>query len=127
MGEYANPSALVETDWLEEHLGDAGIRVIEVDEDTTAYEKGHISGAVSWNWSTDLHAPVGRDYVDQDGLSQLLGQTGATADTRSPPRPPRGEVPTTQAILPSGAIGSGRRVRGLPDRSPGERWDPGVP
>jgi thiosulfate/3-mercaptopyruvate sulfurtransferase len=81
MGEYANPSALVETDWLEEHLGDAGIRVIEVDEDTTAYEKGHISGAISWNWNTDLHAPVGRDYIDQEGLSRLLGQAGATRDT----------------------------------------------
>jgi len=81
MGEYANPNALVETDWLEEHLGDAGIRVIEVDEDTTAYEKGHISAAVSWNWNTDLHAAVGRDYIDQQGLSRLLGQAGATADT----------------------------------------------
>ena len=57
---YANPDALVETDWLEEHLEDPGIRVIEVDEDTQAYEKGHIKGAVGWNWSTDLHAEVGR-------------------------------------------------------------------
>jgi thiosulfate/3-mercaptopyruvate sulfurtransferase len=81
MGEYANPSALVETEWLEDHLGDPDIRLIEVDEDTTAYEKGHISGAVSWNWNTDLHATLGRDYIDQDGLSRLLGRAGATADT----------------------------------------------
>ena len=70
MGGYANPETLVETDWLEEHLGDPNLRVIEVDEDTTAYEKGHINGAVGWNWKTDLHAKVGRDYVDQAALTE---------------------------------------------------------
>src|SRR5262245_33491164 len=67
MAEYANPDALVETDWLEANVNDPGIQVIEVDEDTEAYEKGHIEGAVGWNWTTDLHADVGRDYVDQAG------------------------------------------------------------
>ena len=43
------------TDWLEEHLDDPSVRIIEVDEDTTAYDKGHIRGAVGWNWTTDLH------------------------------------------------------------------------
>ncbi len=81
MAEYANPEALVETDWLEEHLHDRAIRVIEVDEDSTAYEKGHIDGAVGWNWTVDLHAPVGRDYVDQGGLSRLLQQAGVGSDT----------------------------------------------
>jgi thiosulfate/3-mercaptopyruvate sulfurtransferase len=81
MGGYARPETLVETDWLEEHLADPGIRVIEVDEDTTAYEKGHIPGALGWNWSTDLHASVGRDFVDQQGLSALLGEVGVGPDT----------------------------------------------
>jgi thiosulfate/3-mercaptopyruvate sulfurtransferase len=81
MADYANPDALVDTAWLAEHLGDPTVRVIEVDEDTTAYEKGHISGAVGWNWFTDLHKPVGRDYVDQDGLSNLLRRAGVGADT----------------------------------------------
>jgi thiosulfate/3-mercaptopyruvate sulfurtransferase len=81
MGKYANPDALVETDWLEQHLGDPKVRVIEVDEDTTAYEKGHIKGALGWNWNTDLHAPVGRDYVDQEGLSRLLQRAGVGSDT----------------------------------------------
>src|SRR6266480_3056346 len=81
MAGYANPDALVETDWLEVHLNDSGIRVIEVDEDTTAYEKGHVPGAIGWNWSTDLHAPVGRDYVDQDGLAALLRRAGVGPDT----------------------------------------------
>src|SRR5262245_25601005 len=81
MTGYANPDALVDTDWLAEHLDDRGIRVIEVDEDTTAYDKGHIEGAVGWNWQTDLHAPVGRDYVDQTGLAELLQQAGVGPDT----------------------------------------------
>ena len=81
MGGYANPETLVETDWLEEHLGDPNLRVIEVDEDTTAYEKGHINGAVGWNWKTDLHAKVGRDYVDQAALTELLRAAGVGDDT----------------------------------------------
>jgi thiosulfate/3-mercaptopyruvate sulfurtransferase len=72
---------LVETDWLEEHVDDQAIRVIEVDEDTEAYEKGHIRGAVGWNWTTDLHTKIGRDYVDQAELSQLLSKAGVGADT----------------------------------------------
>jgi thiosulfate/3-mercaptopyruvate sulfurtransferase len=81
MAGYATPDALVETDWLEEHVKDPGIRVIEVDEDTEAYEKGHIDGAVGWNWTTDLHAKVGRDYVDQAELSELLSAAGVDPDT----------------------------------------------
>ena len=81
MAEYANPDALVETDWLADNLNDPGIRIIEVDEDTSAYEKEHIPGAVGWNWNTDLHAPVGRDYVDQAGLSALLSKAGVGPDT----------------------------------------------
>jgi len=81
MAEYANPNALVETGWLEEHLGDANVRVIEVDEDTTAYEKGHIAGAVGWNWNTDLHAAVGRDYLSRAELGELLSRAGVGPDT----------------------------------------------
>jgi len=81
MAGYANPDALVETDWLEEHVNDPNIRVIEVDEDTEAYEKGHIRGAVGWNWTTDLHTEVGRDYVDQAELSELLSAAGVSSDT----------------------------------------------
>jgi thiosulfate/3-mercaptopyruvate sulfurtransferase len=81
MGEFANPNALVSTDWLEQHIEDPNIRIIEVDEETTAFEKGHIPGALAWNWNTDLHAAVGRDYVDQDGLSKLLQKAGVGPDT----------------------------------------------
>jgi thiosulfate/3-mercaptopyruvate sulfurtransferase len=81
MAEYVHPETLVETDWLEEHRNDPDVRVIEVDEDTTAYKKGHIPGAVGWNWNTDLHAPVGRDYIDQQGLSDLLRGAGVGPGT----------------------------------------------
>ncbi len=81
MSGYANPDALVETEWLERHLEDPDVRVIEVDEDTTAYEKGHIPGAVAWNWTTDLRAPVGRDYLDRRGFSRLLSAAGVRDGT----------------------------------------------
>ncbi len=81
MSDYANPDALVSTDWLEQHLDDPDIRVIEVDEDTTAYEKGHIRGSVGWDWNTDLHASVGRDYKDQDGFAELLAAAGVGSET----------------------------------------------
>src|SRR5436189_1820638 len=81
MAEYTNPGALVDTDWLEEHLSDSNLRIVEVDEDTAAYEKGHIPGAVGWNWTTDLHARVGRDYVDRAGLTDLLRRAGVGEDT----------------------------------------------
>jgi thiosulfate/3-mercaptopyruvate sulfurtransferase len=77
---YANPKALVSTDWLEKHLDDSSVRVIEVDEDTEAYEKGHIRGSVAWNWTTDLHAQVGRDYLDKSGFSALLSAAGVGED-----------------------------------------------
>jgi thiosulfate/3-mercaptopyruvate sulfurtransferase len=81
MAEYTNPDALVDTEWLAENLDDGTMRVIEVDEDTTAYEKGHIRNAVGWNWFDDLHAKPRREYVDQEGLSRLLQQAGVGRDT----------------------------------------------
>jgi thiosulfate/3-mercaptopyruvate sulfurtransferase len=81
MSDYANPDVLVSTDWLDQHLGDQDVRVIEVDEDTSAYEKGHIKGAVGWNWTTDLHTQVGRDYLDQGGFADLLSAAGVGSET----------------------------------------------
>src|SRR3954471_4259926 len=81
MAEYTHPDALVETDWLADRLDDPAIRVIEVDEDTTAYEKGHIGGAIGWDWFEDLHAKPRRDYVDQRGLTELLQQAGVGPET----------------------------------------------
>ncbi|MFI8100329.1 sulfurtransferase [Streptomyces sp. NPDC086023] len=78
---YAHPETLVDTEWLAAHLDDSTLRVIDVDEDTTAYAQGHIRGAVGWNWTTDLHAAVGRDYLDRDALGELLARAGVAFDT----------------------------------------------
>ena len=81
MGEYANPGALVDTEWLSAHLDDPAVRIIEVDEDVTAYESGHIANAVGWDWSVDLHHPLRRDYIDQGGFNKLLTEAGVGPDT----------------------------------------------
>lgn len=73
--------ALVSTDWLAERLADPSVRVVEVDEDVAAYDKGHIPGAVGWSWFADLHHPVRRDYLGQAELSELLSRSGVGPDT----------------------------------------------
>ena len=81
MVEYANPRILVDTAWLEDHLDDQKIRIVEVDEDTTAYEKGHIPNSLAWNWFDDLHAKPRRDYIDQPGMNRLLRRAGVDGST----------------------------------------------
>jgi thiosulfate/3-mercaptopyruvate sulfurtransferase len=80
MSEYVHGDALVDADWVTAHVDDPKVRLIEVDEDTTAYERGHIPNAVGWNWFSDMHDPVRRDYVDQAGLTSLLRRAGVDAD-----------------------------------------------
>lgn len=81
MSDYARPEVLIEADELEKKVDDPNIRVIEVDEDTTLYEKGHIKGAVSWNWSKDLHDPLRREFIDEKALAELLAKSGIGEDT----------------------------------------------
>jgi thiosulfate/3-mercaptopyruvate sulfurtransferase len=71
---------LVDADWVEAHLGDPGVVLVEVDEDTTAYDKGHILGAVKLDWRKDLQDPVRRDFVDRHGFEQLLSEHGIGND-----------------------------------------------
>ena len=77
----ARSAVLIETDELESKLGDPNIRLVEVDEDTTLYEKGHIPAAIAWNWKQDLHDPLRRDFIDEAGLAALLERSGVGADT----------------------------------------------
>ena len=77
MAEYANPEALVTTDWVAGRLAD-GIRLVEVDEDTEAYASGHLEGAVALNWMTDMQEPVRRELVDREGFAALMGRIGVT-------------------------------------------------
>jgi thiosulfate/3-mercaptopyruvate sulfurtransferase len=80
-GHIANPDSLVTTDWAVDHLNDPGVRLVEVDVDTTAYEKGHLPGAVGWNWRNDLQAKPARDIAAKEQLEQLLSQSGIGPET----------------------------------------------
>jgi len=71
---------LVDADWVQAHLDDPGIVLVEVDEDTSAYEKGHIRGAVRIDWKTELQDPVRRDFVDKTGFEALLSEKGIAND-----------------------------------------------
>ncbi len=75
------PNVLVTTDWVAQHATDAGVRVIEVDVDTTAYDQGHVPGAAGWNWTTDLCDTVVRDIVPANKLEALLARTGIDNQT----------------------------------------------
>ena len=81
MADYAHPESLVSTEWVAEHGGDANVRLVEVDVDTSAYEQGHIAGAVGWNWQSQLQQPVQRDLATKEEIEQLLGSSGIGNDT----------------------------------------------
>ena len=76
-------SALVSADWAEKNLGAPGIVFVEVDEDTTAYDAGHIPGAVKLDWKKDLQDPVRRDFVNKAQFEALLSPRGIGNDDRS--------------------------------------------
>ncbi len=76
MAEFANPDVLVSTDWLESNIDSDDIAIVEVDEDTTAYTKGHIPGAIAINWETELHDLPRREFVTSEQLAKLLGDKG---------------------------------------------------
>jgi thiosulfate/3-mercaptopyruvate sulfurtransferase len=82
MAEYANPAALVSTEWVAEHLNDPNVRLIEVDVDTSAYGQGHIQGAVGVNWTTQLGDPIRRDIPSKQDWARLLSQAGVSPETR---------------------------------------------
>ena len=72
----AHPESIVSTDWVAAHLEDDDVRLVEVDVDTAAYEQGHITGAVGWNWTTQLNDTLTRDLLDKRQMQQLLGESG---------------------------------------------------
>jgi thiosulfate/3-mercaptopyruvate sulfurtransferase len=71
---------LVDASWVEQHLDDPNVVIVEVDEDTSAYDKGHIRNAVKLDWKQDLQDPVRRDFVDQAGFEALLSERGIGND-----------------------------------------------
>jgi len=80
MSTETRERVLVDADWVESHLDDAGVVLVEVDEDTTAYDKNHIRGAVRLDWKKDLQDPVRRDFVDKEQFEKLLSARGIGND-----------------------------------------------
>ena len=72
--------SLVSTDWAQQNLSTPGLVFVEVDEDTKAYDAGHLPGAVKINWKTELQDQVRRDFVDRAGFEKLLSSKGIEND-----------------------------------------------
>jgi thiosulfate/3-mercaptopyruvate sulfurtransferase len=82
MSDYVHPEVLVSTDWVKENLGKPGIKLVEIDVDTKAYEAGHIPGAIGFNWQTQTQDQLRRDIISKEQFEKLLGGAGIlTSDT----------------------------------------------
>jgi thiosulfate/3-mercaptopyruvate sulfurtransferase len=81
MSDYKHPEVLVTSEWAAAHLNDPKVRFVEVDVDTSAYDQGHIAGAVGWNWQTQLQDNVRRDLIERAALEKLLSESGISNDT----------------------------------------------
>ena len=81
MNAYARPESIVETEWVYEHLDDPSVRLVEVDVDTNVFDHGHISGAVGWNWQSQLQQGMVRDLIDKEGMQKLLSDSGISNST----------------------------------------------
>ena len=79
MAEYAN-DVLVDTQWLEDHLSDDSIRIVEVDENPALYAEAHIPGAIGFDWKTDLQDQVKRDFLGPEEFGALFGSRGISND-----------------------------------------------
>jgi thiosulfate/3-mercaptopyruvate sulfurtransferase len=79
---YANPGALVSTEWVAEHLTFSAVRLIEVDVDTESYARGHIPGAVGVSWTSQLSDQVRRNILSPEAWGTLLSEAGVTPNTR---------------------------------------------
>lgn len=74
MAQY--PDSAVETERLAANASDPGMRLVEVDEDSAAYEVAHIPGAIAWHWQKGLHDPLRRDFIDANGLQEATDPLG---------------------------------------------------
>src|SRR6202022_318846 len=81
MSDYVHPEVLVTTEWVAAHSKDPGLRVVEVDVDTTAYDQGHIESAIAWNWQTELQDAIRRDLAEPKAFEELLGKAGISPET----------------------------------------------
>jgi thiosulfate/3-mercaptopyruvate sulfurtransferase len=75
------PDVLVTTEWVAQHARDTNVRIVEVDVDTSAYDQGHVPGAVGWNWTTELCDTKVRDIAPKGQIEALLGRSGVDNNT----------------------------------------------
>jgi len=75
-----NPGPVVSADWVEDHLDDPDVKLLEVDVDTSSYEEGHIPGAVGLSWRTQLQDQVERDLLDREEFEELVREAGIDND-----------------------------------------------
>jgi thiosulfate/3-mercaptopyruvate sulfurtransferase len=122
---------LVDADWVEAHLDDPSVAIVEVDEDTSAYEKNHIRNAIRIDWTKDLQDPVRRDFVDQEGFEKLLSArasattpwSSSTAATTTGSRPtPTGTSSCTATTTSSCSTAAARSGSSTP-----ASWSPRCP
>jgi site-specific recombinase XerC len=98
---YANPDALVSTQWVAEHLDDTeNVRIVESDEDVLLYDIGHVPNSVKIDWVEDLNDPLMRDYLDPEHFANLMAELGISPDTTvlAPDRQPVRTIPTSRLI-----------------------------
>jgi thiosulfate/3-mercaptopyruvate sulfurtransferase len=81
MSDYARPEVLVSSQWVEDHVNDPNIRIVESDEDVLLYDIGHVPGAVKIDWQTELQDQVIRDYVSKENFEKLISEKGIANDT----------------------------------------------
>ena len=81
MGDYAK-DVLVETDWVQQHLDDDSIRIVEVDENPALYAEAHIPGAIGFDWKKDLQDQVKRDFLGPKEFGELFGSRGISNDNQ---------------------------------------------
>src|SRR5438309_11465293 len=74
--DYVHPEVLVDTAWVAEHGGDPKVKLVEVDVDTSAYDSGHVKGAIGLDWRKDLQARPIRDLLAREDLEKLLSSKG---------------------------------------------------
>jgi thiosulfate/3-mercaptopyruvate sulfurtransferase len=79
MADYAK-DVLVDTQWVQDHLDDPSIRIVEVDENPALYAEAHIPGAIGFDWKTDLQDQVRRDFLDAQAFGELFGSRGISDD-----------------------------------------------
>ena len=77
----AHPETIVETGSVADNLDTENLRLVEVDVDTTAYDQGHVPGAVGWNWATQLNDRLTRDILNKEQMQRLLGESGIGRNT----------------------------------------------